>query len=330
MVVNKKVIKTFDIDIISPYGRITKSCSEVNSRNQFQNNRLQIHSISGNHRQMKRVLSSDLTARLSEKMADAAFILSDDISELLNRARVNEKNNLSFFFLSQILDNAKIARNNRIPLCQDTGTVVIWATIGQEVNIQGSLSDALTRAVSTAYTANPLRKSIVSNPLKRENTGDNTPPVIHTDIVDGDIFEIRFLLKGGGSENVSRACMLNPSDGQKGVVDFIQNAVREAGASPCPPILLGIGIGGTFDTVGWLAKKSLFRDFRKASSDVLESELEERILSEVNALNIGPAGMGGPQTCLGVNVITAPCHIASLPVAVCVQCHSHRKGILTC
>lgn len=279
---------------------------------------------------MKTILASDVTVRLASEIANAAFILSDDISELLNRALSQEKNKRASFFLSQIVENATIAERKRIPLCQDTGTVVVWATVGQSVCIRGSLPAALTRAVSIAYTENPLRKSIVANPFDRKNTGDNTPPVIHTDFIDGGTLTIRFLLKGGGSENVSKIGMLTPSDAKQGVVEFVKTTVREAGASPCPPILLGIGVGGTFDTVGWLAKKALFRDFRQPSSDPQDARFEKELLSAVNDLDIGPAGMGGPRTCLGVNVITAPCHIASLPVAVCIQCHSHRKGMLIC
>ncbi|MDV5121969.1 MAG: fumarate hydratase, partial [Candidatus Scalindua sp.] len=216
-------------------------------------------------------------------------------------------------------------KNEQVPVCQDTGFAVVFVEIGQEVIIEGqSLQEAINEGVRRGYKNGYLRKSIVKNPLDRVNTGDNTPAAIHTDIVPGDKLKITFLAKGGGCENMSRTAMLTPAQGRDGVIDFVVNTVKDAGANPCPPIIVGVGLGGTFEYVTLLSKKAILRPVGSHNKDSNTANLEADLLEEINKLGIGPQGFGGKITALAVHVETYPCHIASLPVAVNIECHSHR------
>jgi len=212
-------------------------------------------------------------------------------------------------------------------MCQDTGTAVVFVELGQDVHIEGGLlPDAVDEGVRQGYTEGYLRKSMVADPLRRKNTGDNTPAVVHVDLVAGDRLRLALLPKGGGAENMSRAAMLTPADGERGLRAFVLETVERAGPNACPPVIVGVGIGGTFDTVGQLAKRALLRRVGERHPDPYYAALEEELLAAVNALGIGPMGYGGTVTALDVRIETAPCHIVSLPVAVNMQCHAARVG----
>ena len=231
--------------------------------------------------------------------------------------------------LEQLLENARIAREQKIPLCQDTGLAVVFVEMGDEVIIKGGrLSDAINEGVRSGYQEGFLRKS-VCHPLTRKNTGDNTPAIIHWEMVPGEKLKMVLCAKGGGSENMSRVTMLKPSDGLEGIEDFVVNRVWESQANPCPPIVVGVGIGGTMERAALLAKKSLLRPLNQKHDDREVSEIEERILNRINDLGIGPAGLGGRITALAVHLLIEPCHIASLPVAVNINCHSSRHVEIT-
>ncbi|MHC4396758.1 MAG: fumarate hydratase [Planctomycetota bacterium] len=258
---------------------------------------------------------------------DACTKLNEDMKKAIENALNTEESPAGKAVLNQLLENAEIAQTESLPLCQDTGFTVIYIEIGQDVSFTGGyLNDAITEAVAEAYTDEYLRKSIVKNPVTDpENTGDNTPPIIHTDIVPGDKVKITVLPKGGGSENVSRIKMLKPADGIEGVRNFVIETVRLAGANPCPPIIVGVGIGGTFDYVAYLAKKALLRKIGRRNSDKKLAEYEVRWLEEINKLGIGPAGLGGKVTALDLFIEVFPRHIASFPVAVNIQCNASRS-----
>jgi fumarate hydratase subunit alpha len=227
--------------------------------------------------------------------------------------------------ISQLLENAKIAKNEKLPICQDTGFTVVFVEIGQEVEITGgNLYDAINEGVRRGYKEGYLRKSIVDHPLRRKNTGDNTPAVIHTEIVPGDQLKISIIPKGAGCENMSGLAMLKPAQGIEGIKNFVVETVRKAGANPCPPIVVGVGVGGTFEKVALLAKKALLRKMDSYNEDNEMSQLEKELLIEINKLGIGPQGLGGRSTALRVFIEWFPCHIASLPVAVNIECHAHR------
>ena len=229
--------------------------------------------------------------------------------------------------IRDLIQNADIARADSVPLCQDTGLVIVFLEIGQEVHIEGApLTDAVNAAVANAYAEHYLRKSVLNDPLLRQNTQTNTPAIIHTEIVPGDQLKIKVCPKGGGSENKSALRMLTPADGRDGVAQFVLETVRKAGASACPPYVVGVGIGGTFDSVALLAKKALFRELGISHTMPHLAELETELLAKINQLPIGPAGFGGSPTALAVHVEIAPCHIASLPVAVNIDCHIHRHA----
>jgi fumarate hydratase subunit alpha len=234
--------------------------------------------------------------------------------------------------LDQILENADISREQQMPLCQDCGLTVVFVELGQEVHIVGGeLNQAIAEGVRRGYADGYLRKSMVERPFSdRINTRDNSPPVIHTTIVPGGWLKLTVAPKGGGSENMSQLGMLKPADGRQGVIDFVVESVRRAGANPCPPIIVGVGVGGSAEKAMWLAKHSLLRKVGLASPDVEVAELEAEILERVNRIGIGPQGLGGRTTALAVHVETFPCHIASMPVAVNIQCHSarHKEVVL--
>ena len=271
----------------------------------------------------------DAVARLS---IEANYYLGDDVLEALCQARESEVSPVGREVLDQILKNADIASQEKLPLCQDTGMTVVFLELGQDVHItSGDLYEAINKGVRKGYQEGYLRKSVVDRPFSaRINTKDNTPAVIHTDIVPGDKLKITVCPKGGGSENMSYLKMLSPAAGRQGVIDFVVDCVDQAGANPCPPIIVGVGIGGTIDQTTLIAKKALLRRLGEPNPDPEVAELEAEILERVNKLGIGPQGFGGRVTALAVHVETFPCHIASLPVVVNIQCHSarHKEAIL--
>ena len=232
--------------------------------------------------------------------------------------------------LERIIENYNIADSKDQPVCQDTGVACVFVKIGQEVYVEGSLEEAIHQGVREGYTDGFLRKSVVRDPLDRVNTGDNTPAMINYEIVSGDILEITVAPKGFGSENMSQVKMLRPSDGRQGVVDFVLKAVEDAGPNPCPPIVVGVGIGGTFDKAAFLAKKALMRSVEQRNEKPFYAELEQELLEKINALGIGPQGFGGKTTALAVNIEEFPTHIAGLPVAVNIKCHvtRHKTEVL--
>ncbi|MBI4330889.1 MAG: fumarate hydratase [Chloroflexi bacterium] len=281
---------------------------------------------------MRSIDCGTITAAVERLCQEASFDLGEDVLRALKEALEREKSPLGKEALAQILENAGIARRERIPLCQDCGTAIIFLELGQEVHVTGgNLMDALSEGVKWGYARGYLRRSMVAGPLfGRRNTGDNTPPVVHIGIVPGDSLRVIVMPKGAGSENMSRLAMLQPAQGRKGIVDFVVRAVSEAGSSPCPPGIIGVGIGGTSDKAMWLAKEALLRPVGEPHRDPEVAGLEKEILGRVNALGIGPEGFGGTVTALAVHVEVFPTHIASLPVGVNIQCHSarHKEAVL--
>lgn len=256
---------------------------------------------------------------------EANYFLGSDVLKCFEDKLEEEISQTGKDVLKQLILNAEIARENNVPMCQDTGFAVVFAEMGQNVRIAGgSLYEAINDGVRKGYTEGFLRKSIVDHPLKRKNTGDNTPAVIHTKIVDGDSLKITVAPKGGGSENMSALKMLKPAEGVEGVKKFIIETVKSAGPNPCPPIVVGVGIGGTFEKCAMLAKEALLRELGKPSQLPDIAILEQELMDEVNALGIGPQGLGGKTTALAVHIEVYPCHIASLPVAVNINCHAAR------
>ena len=253
--------------------------------------------------------------------------LRQDVVEALRAAVEAEESAIARDVLEKLLENEEISRGTGVPLCQDTGLAVVFARLGSEVLIEGgTLHEAVDEGVRRAVAEQPLRASVVSDPLERENTGDNTPAVVHLEQVPGDALELHLLAKGGGAENMSRTYMLKPADGREGVMDAVVETVRESGANACPPLVVGVGVGGDFERAPLLAKRALLRDLRKPNPDPALRDLEAGLLERVNALGIGPQGFGGRTTALAVLAESAPCHIASLPLAVNLECHSHRHG----
>lgn len=280
---------------------------------------------------MREVSTDEITKNIKEMCIEANYILSDDVkNKIINSAAV-ENSEIGKKILSQLEENMEIAEREQIPICQDTGMAVVFIKVGQEVHITGgSLEDAINQGVREGYTEGYLRKSVVKDPLIRENTKDNTPAIIHYEINPGDKVEITVAPKGFGSENMSRVCMLKPADGIEGVKNAVIETVKLAGPNACPPVVVGVGIGGTFEKCALLAKKALTRDINSESSIEYVAELENELLDEINNLNIGPGGLGGKITALGVNIETYPTHIAGLPVAINMCCHvnRHKKRIL--
>lgn len=280
---------------------------------------------------MREVSTDEITKNIKEMCIEANYILSDDVkNKIINSAAV-ENSEIGKKILSQLEENMEIAESEQIPICQDTGMAVVFIKVGQEVHITGgNLEDAINQGVREGYTEGYLRKSVVKDPLIRENTKDNTPAIIHYEITPGDKVEITVAPKGFGSENMSRICMLKPADGIEGVKNAVIETVKLAGPNACPPVVVGVGIGGTFEKCAMLAKKALTRDINSESSIEYVAELEKELLDEINNLNIGPGGLGGKITALGVNIETYPTHIAGLPVAINMCCHvnRHKKRIL--
>jgi fumarate hydratase subunit alpha len=250
--------------------------------------------------------------------------LPQDVLTALQQAREAETDQGARQILGELLENAELARERDLPLCQDTGVGVFFVEQGEDCRVEGdSINNVLERAMAQAYEEGLLRKSLC-HPLTRQNTGDNTPALIHTELVPGDRITVRFMAKGGGSENMSRCTMLTPAQGWEGIKEFVVDRVAQAGPNPCPPTIVGVGVGGSFDQAPLLAKKSLFRPLDRAHPDPQIADMERELLGEINALGIGPMGLGGRTTSLGVRIEMAPCHIASLPLAVNMQCHSSR------
>ena len=277
---------------------------------------------------MRIINSNEITETVKNMCIKANCHINSDIKQALKRSAETEKSDISKGILKNLLKNADIADRKEVPICQDTGMAVFFIEIGKEVFVEGrSITDAVNKGVAEGYTEGYLRKSVVADPIKRVNTGDNTPAVIHYDFTEGDKIKITFAPKGFGSENKSALKMLNPSDGIDGVIDFVIDTVRKAGANPCPPMVIGVGIGGTMDKAAQISKKSLTRDITCPNSNPFYANLEKTLLEKINKLGIGPQGMGGTTTALAVNVETYPTHIAGLPVAVNVNCHATRHAV---
>ena len=277
---------------------------------------------------MKVINSQKITETVREMCINANCCLNDDVREALKKGSNEDKSDIAKNVLNRLLENADIANEKMVPICQDTGMAVFFIEIGKEVFVEGdTITEAVNKGVSAGYTEGFLRKSVVGDPLRRVNTKDNTPAIIYYDFVEGDKIKITFAPKGFGSENKGGLKMLNPSDGIDGVIDFVIDTVRKADANPCPPIVVGVGIGGTMDKACMIAKKALTRDIDSKNPDPFYAELEEKLLQKINKLGIGPAGLGGTTTALGVNVEVYPTHIAGLPVAVNINCHAARHAI---
>ena len=274
---------------------------------------------------IRTVKTEQVTETIKEMCIQVNHFLSADMCEALKEAKEKEESPLGKKIFGQLQDNLKIAGEEMIPICQDTGMAVIFLEVGQDVHFEGSaIEDAVNEGVRQGYTEGFLRKSVVKDPLIRENTKDNTPAVIHYSIVPGDKVKITLAPKGFGSENMSRIFMLKPADGIEGVKDAILTAVRDAGPNACPPMVIGVGIGGTFEKCALLAKQALTRPVKEHSTIPYVKEMEEEMLDKINALGIGPGGLGGTVTALAVNINTYPTHIAGLPVAVNICCHVNR------
>ncbi len=273
---------------------------------------------------MREVDVRQITETVKGLCIEANTDLGKDVLEAFDRALHTEESPLGVEILKELKENARIAREEKVALCQDTGFAVIFVELGQEVRlIGGDLKEAIFEGVRQGYREGYLRKSIC-HPFTRENTGDNTPAIIHTEIVPGDRLKVTVAPKGGGSENMSGVAMLTPSDGVEGIKRYVVQRVRESGSNPCPPTIVGVGIGGTFEMAALLAKKSLLRPLGSRNPEPELNRLESELLEEINKLGIGPQGLGGRTTSLAVHVLMMPCHIASFPVAVNIQCHAHR------
>ena len=274
---------------------------------------------------MRTIQVQQITEQIKEMCIQVNHYLSEDMKEALRNAQTSEKSPLGCQILSQLQENLKIAGEDMIPICQDTGMAVVFLKVGQDVHLEGgSIEDAVNEGVRQGYTEGYLRKSVVKDPLIRENTKDNTPAVIHYEIVPGDKVTITVAPKGFGSENMSRVFMLKPADGIEGVKNAVLTAVKDAGPNACPPMVVGVGIGGTFEKCALMAKQALMRPVGSHSDISYVKEMEEELLSRINGLGIGPGGLGGTTTALAVNVNTYPTHIAGLPVAVNICCHVNR------
>lgn len=277
---------------------------------------------------MREISSDIITQTIAQMCIEANHHLTPDMEAALINAGESEISPLGKQVLSQLRENLKIADEDMIPICQDTGMAVVFVEMGQEVHITGaSLSDAINEGVRKGYTEGYLRKSVVGDPLERVNTGDNTPAVIHYDIVPGDSFKLTVAPKGFGSENMSRVFMLKPAEGIEGVKNAVLTAVNDAGPNACPPMVVGVGIGGTFEKAAIMAKRALLRPAGEHSEIPYVSDLEKELLEKINKSGIGPGGLGGRMTALAVNILTYPTHIAGLPVAINICCHVNRHSV---
>lgn len=279
---------------------------------------------------MREIEVNEIIDAVRELCIKANCVLNDDVYNALEAAKSTEKSPIGKEILCQLTDNADIAKNEYVPICQDTGMAIVFVELGQEVHIKGGLlTDAINEGVRRGYRDGYLRKSVVSDPFIRENTKDNTPAIIHYDIVEGDKIKIIVAPKGFGSENMSKIYMLKPSAGIEGAKDAIVQAVDEAGPNPCPPMVVGVGVGGNFEMAALLAKKALLRPIGSHSDKPHLREMEEELLERMNSLGIGPQGLGGVTTVLGVNVESFPTHIAGMPIAVNISCHVTRHAEVT-
>lgn len=279
---------------------------------------------------MKGVSASEITAKVAELCIRACTVLPPDVVAAMEAAREREESALGREVLSRLLENAQLAAHEGMPMCQDTGLAVVFVALGEDVRVDGGhLRDAIASGVRQGYEKGYLRKSVVHSPLNRCNTGDNTPPVIHTEILPGEELKITVAAKGAGSENMSRLKMMAPADGEAAVKRFVRETVERAGASACPPVIAGVGLGGSFEQCALIAKKALLRPVTDSSLDPATARLEAELLDAINSTGIGPMGVGGRITALAVKVETAPCHIASMPVAVNLQCHAARHAEYT-
>lgn len=275
---------------------------------------------------MYKIERKTIVENVKRMLLESVKTLDKEVLDSFEKGRDNEDNPLAKSILDKIIENHEIANSKDIPLCQDTGLVVCFLEIGRELNFDYDLEDAINTGVSQAYIDGYLRKSVVKHPLNRINTLDNTPAVIHQNFIPGNKLIIHIAPKGGGSENMSALKMLSPSDGKEGIINFILETIKNAGGRPCPPLIVGVGIGGNFEKVALLAKKAILRPLGDITENEIDRNLEIELMEKINKLDVGPMGLGGVTTCIGVKVNSYPCHIASLPVAVNLQCHSARKN----
>ena len=273
---------------------------------------------------MREIDAREIGDSVARLCIEANISLPDDLRCRLDEFSGRETWDTAREVLDRIRENYELAERKRVPICQDTGMAVVFIELGQEVHVRGSLRDAVNDGVRRGYEDGYLRKSVVRDPLRRDNTGDNTPAVLYTELVDGESVKITVAPKGFGSENMSRIAMLAPAEGIDGVRDFVVRTIESAGSNPCPPVVVGVGIGSTFEGVAMLAKRALLRDLRETNPDPFYAELELELLEKINALGVGPQGYGGLTTALGVSILAAPTHIAGLPCAVNVGCHVTR------
>lgn len=279
---------------------------------------------------MREVHVDKIISEVANLCMNANYNLSADIKSAFENFKNKEKSSIGVDVLDILIENSKVASSEKMPMCQDTGMAIVFIEIGQDVHIYGgTLENAINEGVRQGYTKGYLRKSVVSDPIERINTGDNTPAVIHYSIVEGDKINITVAPKGFGSENMSQIKMLKPSEGIEGVKDFILKVVKEAGPNPCPPMIIGVGIGGSFEKCAFLAKKALLRPIDQGNKNDFYKELESEMLEKINELGIGPQGLGGYTTALGINIEVFPTHIAGLPVAVNISCHATRHSSTT-
>ncbi len=279
---------------------------------------------------MKTINLSEVRDKIRELVQTSNFVLQDDVINVINEMKDKEESPAGQAVFDQILENVQIAKSEKLGLCQDTGLAVFFVEIGEDVTLNkddglGSLKEAIMEGAKAGYEEGYLRKSIVEDPIRRKNTGDNTPVFIHWELEPGDVFKLTFIAKGGGAENMSAIRMFAPAAGQQGIEDFVVETADKAGSNPCPPIVVGVGVGGNFEYSALLAKKALLRKpLGSFNADPFYEDMEKRLLKRINNLGIGPQGMGGRCTSLAVHVEAFPCHIASMPAAVNIQCHSHR------
>ena len=279
---------------------------------------------------MKTINLSEVRDKIKELVQTANFVLQDDVLDVINEMKDKEESPAGRAVFEQILENSQIAKSEKLGLCQDTGLAIFFVEIGEDVTLNkdeelGSLKEAIIEGSKAGYEEGYLRKSVVEDPIRRKNTGDNTPVFIHWELEPGDAFKLTFIAKGGGAENMSAVRMFAPAAGQQGVEDFVVETADKGGSNPCPPIVVGVGVGGNFEYSALLAKKALLRKpLGSHNADPFYADMEKRLLKRINNLGIGPQGMGGRITSLAVHVEAFPCHIASLPAAVNIQCHSHR------
>ena len=276
---------------------------------------------------MKTIETDVITKEVSRLCIEAATYIENDVLACIRKAMENEEG-LSKEILAQIIENDELATKENVPMCQDTGITVVFVEIGNEVHINGDIYEAINKGISEGYTKGYLRKSVVKSPLNRINTKDNTPGIIHVKFTMGDKLKITVCPKGAGSENMSKVKMLVPADGINGIKKFVLDTVKEAGGRPCPPLVIGVGIGGDIEKAGLIAKEALLRPIDDESNDPDANKLEKELYKELNELGVGPMGLGGKTTALAVKVNLYPCHIASLPVAVNIQCHASRHKVV--